>query len=70
MSTVETPPVVGVGIACYVETSGGLGTFKTIFAEYISAHELKMNFHKNWRRSEKAAFTKYCKKWQDDRDKK
>ncbi|XDA78136.1 hypothetical protein R6Z07F_008236 [Ovis aries] len=37
---------------------------KTIFAEHIS-DECKRRFYKNWHKSKKKAFTKYCKKWQD-----
>lgn len=67
VTTVEMPPGAIVGIVCSMETSGGLRTFKTIFSAYFSAHE---HFHENWHRSKKKAFTKYCKKWQDDKDKK
>uniref|UniRef100_A0A8C4LMZ0 Large ribosomal subunit protein uL3 n=1 Tax=Equus asinus asinus TaxID=83772 RepID=A0A8C4LMZ0_EQUAS len=48
-----------------VETPRGLRTFKTIFAEHIS-DECKRRFYKNWHKSKKKAFTKYCKKWQDE----
>ncbi|XP_032488140.1 60S ribosomal protein L3-like [Phocoena sinus] len=61
VTIVETPPMVIVG---YVETPRGLRTFKTIFAEHIS-DECKTRFYKNWHKSKKKAFTKYCKKWQD-----
>ena len=52
------------GIMGYVETPQGLWTLKTIFAEHIS-DECKSSFSKNWHKSKKKAFTKYCKKWQD-----
>ena len=61
---VETLPMVIMGIVGYVETPRGLWTFKTIFAEHIS-DECKRRFYKNWHKSKKKAFTKYCKKWQD-----
>ncbi|OWK03754.1 RPL3, partial [Cervus elaphus hippelaphus] len=64
VTIVETPPMVIVGIVGYVETPRGLRTFKTIFAEHIS-DECKRRFYKNWHKSKKKAFTKYCKKWQD-----
>uniref|UniRef100_A0A8D2I5N8 60S ribosomal protein L3 n=1 Tax=Urocitellus parryii TaxID=9999 RepID=A0A8D2I5N8_UROPR len=67
VTTVETPRGAIVGTVCSMETSGGLRTYKSIFAEYISAHD---HLHKNWHRPKKKAFTKFCKKWQDDRDKK
>ncbi|XP_029771554.1 60S ribosomal protein L3-like [Suricata suricatta] len=66
VTIVETPPMVVVG---YVETPRGLRAFKTIFAEHIS-DECKRRFCKNWHKSKKKAFTKYCKKWQDDDGKK
>uniref|UniRef100_A0A673TT51 Large ribosomal subunit protein uL3 n=1 Tax=Suricata suricatta TaxID=37032 RepID=A0A673TT51_SURSU len=69
VTIVETPPRVAVGIVGYVETPRGLRTFKTIFAEHIS-DECKRRFYKNWHKSKKKAFTKYCKKWQDDDGKK
>ncbi|OWK06895.1 hypothetical protein Celaphus_00018511 [Cervus elaphus hippelaphus] len=64
VTIVETPPMVIVGIVGYVETARGLRTFKTIFAEHIS-DECKRRFYKNWHKSKKKAFPKYCKKWQD-----
>ncbi|KAB0368450.1 hypothetical protein FD755_020216 [Muntiacus reevesi] len=64
VTIVETPPMVTVGIVGYVETPQGLWTFKTIFAEHIS-DKYKRRFYKNWHKSKKKAFPKYCKKWQD-----
>ena len=64
VTIMETPPMVIVGIVGYMETPRGLRTFKTIFAEHIS-DECKRRFYKNWHKSKKKAFTKYCKKWQD-----
>ncbi|KAH0500904.1 60S ribosomal protein L3 [Microtus ochrogaster] len=69
VTIVETPPLVVVGIVGYVKTPRGLRTFKTVFAEHIS-DECKRHFYKNWHKSMKKAFTKYCKKWQDDIGKK
>uniref|UniRef100_A0A8D2FMG9 60S ribosomal protein L3 n=1 Tax=Theropithecus gelada TaxID=9565 RepID=A0A8D2FMG9_THEGE len=69
VTIVETPPMVVVGIVGYVETPRGLRTFKTVFAEHIS-DECKRRFYKNWDKSKKEAFTKYCKKWQDEDGKK
>ncbi|KAK2086479.1 60S ribosomal protein L3 [Saguinus oedipus] len=69
VTTVEAPPMVVVGIVGYVETPRGLCTFKTVFAEHIS-DECKRCFHKNWHKSKKKAFTKYCKKWKDEDGKK
>uniref|UniRef100_A0A5F9C2P0 60S ribosomal protein L3 n=1 Tax=Oryctolagus cuniculus TaxID=9986 RepID=A0A5F9C2P0_RABIT len=65
VTIVETPPMVVMGIVGYVETPRGLRTFKMMFAEHIS-DKCKRRFYKNWHKSKKKAFTKYCKKWQDD----
>ncbi|KAH0514371.1 60S ribosomal protein L3 [Microtus ochrogaster] len=40
-----------------------------VFPEHIN-NESKMCFCKNWHKSKKKAFTKSCKKWQDDMGKK
>ncbi|XP_007938354.1 60S ribosomal protein L3-like [Orycteropus afer afer] len=69
VTIVETLPMVVVGVMGYVETPQGLWTFKTVFAEHIS-DECKRRFYKNWHKSKKKAFTKYCKKWQDEDGKK
>ena len=64
VTIVETLPMVIMGIVGYVETPRGLRTFKTIFAEHVS-DECKRRFYKNWHKSKKKSFPKYCKKWQD-----
>ncbi|XP_073502071.1 ribosomal protein uL3-like [Phyllobates terribilis] len=69
VTIIETPPMVVVGIVGYVETPRGLRSLKTIFAEHIS-DECRRRFYKNWYKSKKKAFTKYCKKWQDEQGKK
>ncbi|XP_018610326.2 60S ribosomal protein L3-like [Scleropages formosus] len=69
VTIIETPPVIVVGVVGYVETVHGLRAFKTIFAEHIS-DECKRRFYRNWYKSKKKAFTKYCKKWQDEGGKK
>ncbi|KAL4693889.1 hypothetical protein H8959_013154, partial [Pygathrix nigripes] len=69
VTIVETPPMVVVGTVGYMEIPRGLRTFKTVFAEHIS-DECKRRFYKNWHKSKKKAFTKYCKKWQDEDGKK
>ncbi|XP_054699209.1 60S ribosomal protein L3-like isoform X3 [Grus americana] len=65
VTIIETPPVVVVGVVGYIETPKGLRNFKTVFAEHIS-DECRRRFYKNWHKSKKKAFTKYCKKWQDE----
>ncbi|KAL6477017.1 hypothetical protein MHYP_G00155160 [Metynnis hypsauchen] len=69
VTIIETPPLIVVGVVGYISTLKGLRNFKTIFAEHIS-DECKRRFYKNWYKSKKKAFTKYCKKWQDDAGKK
>ncbi|XP_010153231.1 PREDICTED: 60S ribosomal protein L3-like, partial [Eurypyga helias] len=69
VTIIETPPMVVVGVVGYIETPKGLRNFKTVFAEHIS-DECRRRFYKNWHKSKKKAFTKYCKKWQDEDGKK
>jgi len=53
-----------VGLLGFTETPRGLRTLKAIWAEHIS-DECKRRFYKNWRKSKKAAYRKFAKKWQD-----
>ncbi|XP_065268262.1 ribosomal protein uL3-like isoform X1 [Emys orbicularis] len=69
VTIVETPPLVVVGLVGYIDTPRGLRNFRTIFAEHLS-DECRRRFYKNWHKSKKKAFTKYCKKWQDKDGKK
>ncbi|KAI1883928.1 hypothetical protein AGOR_G00221130 [Albula goreensis] len=69
VTIVETPPLIIVGVVGYIETIRGLRPLKTIFAEHIS-DECKRRFLRNWYKSKKKAFSKYCKKWQDESGKK
>uniref|UniRef100_A0A2K6M3S5 60S ribosomal protein L3 n=1 Tax=Rhinopithecus bieti TaxID=61621 RepID=A0A2K6M3S5_RHIBE len=69
VTIVEIPPMVVVSIVGYLETPRSLWTFQTVFAEHIS-DECKWRFCKNWHKSKKKAFIKYCKKWQDEDGKK
>ncbi|XP_043945046.1 60S ribosomal protein L3-like [Protopterus annectens] len=69
VTIIDTPPMVVVGLVGYVETPRGLRNFKTIFAEHIS-DECRRRFYRNWHKSKKKAFTKYCKTWQDEEGKK
>mmetsp|Transcript_1498 Transcript_1498/g.2478 ORF Transcript_1498/g.2478 Transcript_1498/m.2478 type:complete len:389 (+) Transcript_1498:135-1301(+) len=60
VTIIETPPIVIVGIAGYVETPRGLRTLKTVFAEHLS-DEFRRVMYKNWYKSKKKAFSKYAK---------
>merc|ERR1719423_346939 len=61
--------MVVVGVIGYIETPRGLRTLKTIFAEHLS-EECRRRFYKNWYNAKKKAFTKSCRKWQDEDGKK
>jgi large subunit ribosomal protein L3e len=69
VTIVETPPMMAVGVVGYIETPRGLRALKTVWAEHIG-EEAKRRFYKNWSKSKKKAFTKACKKWEDDLGKK
>jgi len=64
VTIIETPPMVAVGIAGYVETPTGLRTLTTVWAQTISEEFLR-RLYKNWHRAKKKAFTKYTKKFAD-----
>jgi len=65
VSIIETPPMVVVGVAGYMETPSGLRTVTTVFAEHLS-EEFKRRCYKNWYKSKKKAYTKYALKYQKD----
>jgi len=69
VTIVETPPMMCVGVVGYIETPRGLRALKTVWAEHIG-EEARRRFYKNWSDSKKKAFTKACKKWEDDLGKK
>uniref|UniRef100_A0A674NN38 Ribosomal protein L3 like n=1 Tax=Takifugu rubripes TaxID=31033 RepID=A0A674NN38_TAKRU len=69
VTIIETPPVIVVGVVGYIQTVHGLRSFKSVFAEHLS-DECKRRFYRNWYKSKKKAFTKYSKKWQDEKGKK
>ncbi|XP_018023659.1 60S ribosomal protein L3 [Hyalella azteca] len=64
VTILETPPIVIVGIAGYVETPTGLRCLKTIWAEHLG-EECRRRFYRNWHKSKKRAFVHATKKWQD-----
>merc|ERR1712012_170300 len=65
VTILETPPMIVIGAIGYIETPRGFRTLKTIFAEHIS-EECKRRFYKNWYKAKKKAFSKACRKWQDE----
>merc|ERR1711934_1313524 len=66
VTILECPPMIVVGVVGYVETPRGLRTLTTVWAQHLS-DELKRRFYKTWYRSKKKAFTRYAKKWADDK---
>lgn len=64
VTIIETPPMIAVGIVGYVQTTRGLRSLNTVWAEHLS-DEVKRRFYKNWYKSKKKAFTKYVKKYAD-----
>jgi len=63
---IETPPMVVVGVVGYVSTPRGLRALTTVWAEHLS-EDVRRRFYKNWYRSKEKAFTRYAKKWADER---
>jgi len=66
VTIIETPPMIVVGIVGYVETPRGLRTLTTVWASHLNKEVLR-RFYKNWYRSKKKAFTKYAKKFANDK---
>jgi large subunit ribosomal protein L3e len=69
VTIIETPPMICVGVVGYIDTPRGLRALKTVWAAHIG-EECKRRFYKNWSQSKKKAFTKSCKKWEDELGKK
>lgn len=66
VTIIETPPLVVIGIVGYVETAHGLRALRTVWAQHLSEEALR-RFYKSWYRSKKKAFTKYAKKYTEDK---
>jgi len=66
VTIIETPPMVIVGVVGYIATPNGLRTLSTVWASHL-AEEVKRRFYKSWYRSKKKAFTKYSKKYVDNK---
>jgi len=58
-----------IGIVGYIETSHGMRTLTTVFAQHLS-DEVRRRFYKNFSKNKckKKAFTKYAKKYGVDED--
>lgn len=66
VTIIETPPMVVVGVVGYVSTPKGLRALSTVWASHLS-DECKRRFYKNWYKSKKKAFTKYAKKYTENK---
>src|ERR1700760_4356414 len=58
--------MIVVGLVGYIETPRGLRTLTTVWAGHLS-DELRRRFYKNWYKSKKKAFTKYAKKFTENK---
>jgi large subunit ribosomal protein L3e len=58
--------MIVVGLVGYIETPRGLRSLATVWAEHLS-DEIKRRFYKNWYKSKKKAFTKYAKKYTENK---
>ena len=66
VTILEAPPMVVVGVVGYVQTMTGLRALTTVWAEHLS-EEVRRRFYKHWYRAKKKAFTKYAKKYTDNK---
>jgi len=66
VTILEVPPIIVVGLVGYIETPLGLRALSTVWAQHLS-RDLLRRFYKNWYRSKHKAFTKYAKKWAEDK---
>jgi len=66
VTIIETPPMVVVGVVGYIKTPQGLRQLTTVMAGHLS-EEVKRRFIKSWYRSKKKAFTKYAKKYTENK---
>jgi len=66
VTVIETPPLIVIGVVGYVETPHGIRALRTVWAQHLSEDVLR-RFYKRWYRSKKKAFTKYTKKYVEDK---
>merc|ERR1719421_112180 len=64
VTIIEAPPMIVVGMVGYLETSRGLKSITTAWAQHLS-NECKRRFYKNWGacKGKQKAFTRYAKKY-------
>src|ERR1700744_3574110 len=58
--------MIVIGLVGYIETPRRLRSLSTVWAEHLS-DEIKRRFYKNWYKSKKKAFTKYAKKFTENK---
>jgi len=66
VTIIETPPIIVVGVVGYIATPTGLRSLTSVWASHL-AEECRRRYYKNWYRSKKKAFTKYSKKYVDNK---
>jgi len=66
VTIVEAPPMIVVGVVGYLDTPQGMRALTTVWAQHLS-HDVLRRFYKNWYRSKKKAFTKYAKKYDENK---
>jgi len=64
VTILDSPPVVVIGIAGYIDTPHGPRVLRHIFAEHLG-EECRRRFYSYWGRSKKRAFIHASKRWQD-----
>jgi len=66
VTVIETPPLIVIGVVGYIETPHGIRALRTVWAQHLSEDALR-RFYKRWYRSKKKAFTKYSKKFVENK---
>jgi large subunit ribosomal protein L3e len=66
VTILEAPSIIIAGVVGYIETPRGLRALTTVWAQHLS-REFKRRLYKNWVNSKKKAFSKYAKKWEDEK---
>jgi large subunit ribosomal protein L3e len=66
VTIIETPPIVIVGVVGYIKTPQGMRSLTSVFAAHLS-EDVRRRFYKAWYRSKKKAFTKYAKKFVENK---
>ena len=65
VTVIECPPVKIVGMVGYIETPRGLRALSTVWAQHLPEGVIR-RFYKNFKASNKKAFSKYAARYQED----